>query len=229
MNGNSQHYRLGLGKILERWIVRILEVIFPVALGYRIIHNDWNNYCWDNNGTDIKVYRGCREILTIECKNWRLLANLRYGIDQAKTEVINRFSNTGGGIKLVIFSFLSVLYQPAIDAIKATHIHMVEIGKLVGKTDFKSKLFYQFKAKLEKVIKGLLADQNRQLSLLSYTSIPNRVIDSNNTDTITKKLHTGKEVIVRKPVIPINHPCQVGHPDHEKWLEHQYRLMSKAN
>lgn len=169
MRTYSQNDKLGLGKILERWIIRMLEIILPVALGYRIVHNDWNNYCWDNNGTDIKVYRGCREILTIECKNWRLLANLKYGIDQAKTEVIDRFSNTGGGIKLVIFSFLSVLYQPAIDAIKAAHIHMVEVGKLVGKADFRSKLFYQFKAKLEKIIKQLLADQNRQSSFSSYT------------------------------------------------------------
>lgn len=71
-------------------------------------------------------------------------------------------------------------------------------------------------------------NQHKQSSLSSYTSIPNAVTDSGITPPISEQLPADKEAMVRKPVIPINYPCQVGHPDHEKWLEREYDKMSNC-
>ena len=82
--------------------------------------------------------------------------NRPYGTETAETEIIDRFKNYAGGIKVLSISFLCLLTKKALELLEAHDIHVIEIGKLVGKNDFprkgkNNKTFYSLKSKLFKL------------------------------------------------------------------------------
>ena len=68
----------------------------------------------------------------------------------------------------------------------------------------------------------------RWINTNTNTIIPHIAVSSNSLTSSEKALLMELSVVV-KPLIPINHPCQVGHPDHEKWLDRQIARAERMN
>ena len=152
-----------LGIALERWLYAILRMLFPAKLGYRIICPDWNNYN-NHNGVDFRVFQRNKEILAVECKNWRKIGR-KYDSEIAQSEIVNRFQHVGTSLKLCVISFLDVLCSSGLSLIKANGITLIETNKVVGHRDYKSQLFYQIKSAIHKLVK-----QSARVSLCSIQS-----------------------------------------------------------
>lgn len=93
--------------------------------------------------------------MAIEVKNWRKF-DRPYGTEIVKTEILDRFKNFAGGLKVLIISFLCLFTKEALRLLEKHNIHVIEIGKLVGKKDFprkgkNNKTFYSLKSKLLKL------------------------------------------------------------------------------
>jgi hypothetical protein len=173
-----------LGIALERWILAILKVLFPSKLGYCILTPDYDNYN-NHNGVDFRVFIRNREILAVECKNWRKIGR-KYDSEIAQSEIVNRFNHVGTSLKLCVISFLDVLCGSGLSLIKANGITLIETNKVVGHRDYKSQLFYQIKLAIHKLVK-----QSARVSLCS-------TIQSN---TITSYC-SSSEYTNRKTTIP---------------------------
>lgn len=143
-----------IGQILEDFIKSILKKLCPEEKGFRFTFPDKKNYN-NHNGVDFRVFWHNREILAIECKNWRKLS-YKYGIDQARTEIIGRFHHIGTNNKLTVMSFSDVLTEPSINTIKNENIKILSLNKLVGGKDFKSDLYKQTLGKLSSFIKSAM-------------------------------------------------------------------------
>lgn len=148
--------KVGLGISLEKFIYSVLKSFKKPD--YDISHVDWKKY---NKGFGLDVWltnRKTKETIGIECKNWRLF-NKPYGTKTAKSEIISRFLDyeTEHGkllkLKILIISFKELLTKKAIKLLKLHNIHIVETNKLIGKKDFRTRLFYQLKAKIERLIR----------------------------------------------------------------------------
>ena len=133
--------------------------------------------------------------------------NRPYGTETARTEIIDRFKNYAGGLKVLIISFLCLLTKKALELLETHNIHIIEIEKLVGRKDFPLKgknneVFYQLKNKLQKLWLDYRHDQNQanpkgfgcvnQFKLDNYISV--------NTNT-QKKHDTGSKEQRIKQVI----------------------------
>lgn len=150
--------KIGLGIIGEKFVYAVLASIFKAKEDFRVKHVDWNNYSY-GHGQDLRVFKRNRQVLGIECKNWRKL-NRPYGTDIAEKEVIDRFANFAGGFKILVISFLYLLTRKARRFLKAHNIYAIEIGKLIGKNDFprkgkNNKAFYTFKSKFLRLWRSL--------------------------------------------------------------------------
>jgi hypothetical protein len=172
-----------LGIALEKWLYALLRVLFPVSLGFRITHPDWSNYN-NHHGVDFRVFERNKEILAIECKNWRDIGK-KYGTDVAQTEIIDRFRHIGTGLKVCIISFLDVLSKPAIQLVKSYNIRLIQIGKLVGHRDFKASLFHRVKSTINKLVKSQKSSSSNSIPLLASNPITNYTSTDNNVDTKT--------------------------------------------
>lgn len=147
----NQDYKIGLGKISEMLFYSLFCSLYPKNEGYSVKHVNWKKYNY-GHGVDLKVFEGCKQILGIECKNWRDL-DRPYGTDIAETEIIDRFKHHGSGLKLLIISFIDLLTKQALQLLKQHGIHIIEVGKLIGKKDFKTRLFYELASKIRQTIK----------------------------------------------------------------------------
>jgi hypothetical protein len=143
-----------LGQIPEDLIKSILKKVAPSEKGFRFTFPDKNNYN-NHNGVDFRVFWHNKEILAIECKNWRKLA-FKYGLDNARTEIINRFHHIGTNNKLLVISFSEQLTEPSIKAIRNEGIQILSLNKLVGGKDFRSDLYKQTLGKLSSFIKSAM-------------------------------------------------------------------------
>jgi hypothetical protein len=141
-----------LGIALEKWIFAILKNLFPASEGYRIMCPDWKNYN-NHHGVDFRVFQGKKEILALECKNWRKLRK-KYGLDIAQSEIIDRFHHVGTNNRLTVMSYSDVLTEPCLRAIRANGIKILNISKLIGYKDFKTSLFGELLRKIAALVKS---------------------------------------------------------------------------
>jgi len=112
-------------------------------------------------------------------------------------EIIDRFTNFAGGIKVLVITFLSLLTKKAIALLKSHNIHILETNKLIGSKDFprkgrNAKAFYQLKSKLAKLWFGAKFGHRGYVSykLDRYRSDTTHENTSHNTTTITIKHDT---------------------------------------
>lgn len=189
----SDKQRLGI--ILEKLINAIM-----VSLDYRTKHVDWDNYTSEmGNGQDIRVFNGNRQVCAVECKNWRKL-NKPYGTETVKTEIIERFVNFAGGIKILVISFLSLFTKEAIRLLKANNIHIVEIGKLIGSKDFRTQLFYQVKAKIRSLLESSTTSRF-VVNVVNNNPITNYVCTNNLNTSKTKEHDTEVNYQLAKDIV----------------------------
>jgi len=182
MNGN----KIALGIILEKWVFAVLKSLFKAREGFRVLHVNWQRYNY-GHGQDLRVFQRNRQILAIECKNWRML-NRPYGTDICETEIIDRFKNHAGGIKLLIITFADLLTKKARNLLKQHNVHIIETCKLIGKRDFPRKhhfveLFYQVKQQITHLLsrpKKVLFGSGLYQSKL-VTDVSNFVSDDTDT------------------------------------------------
>ena len=184
MNG-----RIGLGIIGEKFNNSVAKSIFKVKEGYRVRHVDWDNYSY-GHGLDLRVFKRNKQVMAIEVKNWRKM-NRPYGTDIARTEIIDRFKNCAGGIKVLIISFLCLLTKQALTLLEKHNIHIIETRKLIGKNDFpkkgrNNKVFYSLKSKLSKLWCDLKQARTKVCGCVNSKQVRLDKIDINDNTTNTK-------------------------------------------
>jgi len=204
--------KVGLGVIGEKFTNSVAKSIFKVKEGYRVIHVDWDNYSY-GHGLDLRVFKRNKQVLAIEVKNWREM-DRPYRTEAARTEIIDRFKNYAGGLKILIISFLSLLTKKALELLEAHKIHVIEIGKLVGRNHFprkgkNNKVFYQLKSKLQKLWLDHKFNQKQtspksfgcvnQFKLDNYMSTANTItLNKHDTDSKKRLVKTHQNSLVER-------------------------------
>lgn len=140
-----------LGQVQEDLVKSILRNLFPANEGFRITFPDKANYN-NHHGVDFKVFQRHKEVLALECKNWRKLG-YKYGTDTAQTEVIDRFNHVGTNLRITVLSFLEVFNNNALNQIRANGIKLIETQKLVGHKDFRTELYRTLLTAIQKLFK----------------------------------------------------------------------------
>jgi len=166
--------KIGLGIIGEKFTNSVAKSIFRAKDGYRVNHVDWDNYSY-GHGLDLRVFKQNKQVIAVEVKNWRQM-NRPYGAVYAEEQILDRFKNYAGGIKVLIISFLCLLTKKALELLEAHDIHVIEIGKLVGKNDFprkgkNNKTFYSLKSKLSKLWRDLKQARTKVVCSVSQSKL----------------------------------------------------------
>jgi len=206
MEANS---KIGLGVIGEKFTNSVAKSIFKVKDGYRVKHVDWGNYSY-GHGLDLRVFKRNKQVMAIEVKNWREM-NRPYGAETAKTEIIDRFQNYAGGLKVLIISLLCLLTKKALELLEAHNIHVIEIGKLIGKNDFprkgkNNKVFYSLRTRLSKLWLNLKRQARQsfvgggvsQSMLDSFTNDNNVHTNAHNNSNLKLKQHDKHDTATQK-------------------------------
>ena len=229
--------KIGLGIIGEKFTNSVAKSIFRAKDGYRVEHVDWDNYSY-GHGLDLRVFKRNKQVIAVEVKNWRQM-NRPYGAVYAEEQILDRFKNYAGGIKVLIISFLCLLTKKALELLEAHDIHVIEIGKLVGKNDFprkgkNNKTFYSLKSKLSKLWRDLKHAKvcscvsGKQLRIDTYDSADTYDLKGHNNsslkqhDTDSKKVTRNYAMNILKRALRIaelkrKHPMYRFIP--ESWLD----------
>jgi len=184
----SKAQRLGI--TLEKWLFAVLSMFYPKSRGYTVTHVDWNNYTKHmGRSVDLRLFLRSQLLAVFECKNWRLLPKHRYGLKDAKEQVLSRFHNCGTNIKIVTISFKEQLSRKALKFLEANKILILETGKIIGKKDFKSKLIYSFGKQIIQLISNFKSNQRAKQKPLFFNKLnslpltkPNIATKSNLTN-----------------------------------------------
>ncbi len=155
---DMEYNKIGLGIIGEKFSNAVVKSAFKLKNGYIIRHVDWDNYS-HGSGLDLRVFRKNKLILGIEVKNWRKY-DRTYGVETALDEIIDRFKTFTGEHKILIISLKSVLSKNAILLLKRHNIHILEVGKLMGRKLFPrrgktSTAYFSLKNRLLKLYREL--------------------------------------------------------------------------
>jgi len=211
--------KIGLGIIGEKFINSVAKSVFRAKERYRVKHVDWHNYSY-GHGLDLRVFEGNKQVLAVEVKNWREM-NRPYGTGIVETEIVDRFKNYAGGLKLQIISFLCLLTRKALRLLEAHNIQIIEIGELIGREDFPrkgkdNKVFYQLKSKLQRLWLDYKRDQKQasprflgcvsQFKLDSYLPTTNATtLNKHDTDSKKRLVRTHKNSLVDHVLNPARH------------------------
>jgi hypothetical protein len=117
-------------KIGEKVVTSATQINYKVKDGYKVKHNKFNSeyeYCC-GSGIDIKVIQGCKDYAEIEVKNWSPQKK-PYGTKTVINEVLPRFSHSGGGLMMLVITFLSLLTKAAIQLLEQAGITIIEVGE----------------------------------------------------------------------------------------------------
>jgi hypothetical protein len=176
-----------LGIVLEKWLYMVLSFFFPSSKGYKVQHNNWKNYTSSMGySTDIRLFLRNKLIAVFECKNWRLLPKHRYGLKDAKEQILTRFHNAGTNIKVLTISFKKQLSNRALSYLESNNIQILETGKLIGKKDFRSKLVYSLGKQIKQLISNFKLNQKtKQQPLFCFNNSLINSYNTTNTNTIT--------------------------------------------
>ena len=221
----SKAQRLGIP--LEKFIVMVLSIFFPKSKGYRIEHVDWEDYT--NNSApkkisvDVRLFLRNKLIAVFECKNWRLLPEHRYGLKDAKEQILTRFHNCGTNIKVLIISFKKQLSKKALRYLESNNIQVIETGKLIGKKDFRSKLIYSLGKQIKQLIRNFKPTVQPSAQLFS-----NQVLLTNsNTVNLSSDNRTSKnDYDIENTELTIDN---IKHPQHNEWLNSELERLEKAD
>jgi hypothetical protein len=179
-----------LGLINEKIFLSVLRLIFDEE-DYRIKSNDFKNYKDGiKKGVDFRIFERNKSLYDIEAKNWRDF-DRPYGIDIVKTEMLERFKTSCATFKILIISFMSLIPTEGLKLLNQHHIHVFEVGRLLGKKVFKNKFFYELKSKLTEFLYTIKQQAktrtdffgvNSGLSVVKLTSYcnTNSVVTDNN-------------------------------------------------
>jgi len=146
-------------------------------LGLTLVWSGQNAYKKATNeekhDVDFKVYYGDKLLKVFESKNWRTIYNRKYDKEIAQDEVISRIENYPLCDTGLIISDFNVFSQPAQELItkQGNYNNVIETEKLLGKHDFKGKIYHKLyklfyddlKASLEK-LQNYLAHIQQQLT-----------------------------------------------------------------
>lgn len=193
--------KIGLGKIAEQFVYSALRIAFKDPK-VSILHNDWKFYTDSvGKGVDFTIIGRNGVIAEIEVKNWRWQSNWHlYGKEIVEREILSRFSNKAKR-KILVLSFKYIFTDRALKLLEANNIEIIEVGKLIGRKDFKSKLFYELKAKLKAVLRKkpkkpknpparqlLFNTASSVVDVASSVKVASVDVASSNSTSIDKKL-----------------------------------------
>jgi hypothetical protein len=191
---------LRTGKQGEQITVSALKTKYKTKDGFRVTHNQFGSqYEYScGQGVDVKVYDGCKEIAELEVKN---LAEQKkpYGTDFVRKKVLPRFSHSGGGLKLFVITFLSLLTHLAVQLLEQEGITIIEVGERLTSEFYRDlKKLYVLGNRIHKAITNFWHGKSKPKSradffavvkpLSNYSPIPTpntTPINSNNLTNIT--------------------------------------------
>lgn len=142
------------GKTGEKVVTNSLRTKYKTKDGFEVKHNKFNNeYEYScGKGIDIKLFEGCKEKAQIEVKNWSRQPK-PYGLDSVQQDILPRFSHNGGGIKLLIITFISLLTKLAVQLIEQEGIQIIEVGERLTTEFYRDlKKLYVLGSKIHKTI-----------------------------------------------------------------------------
>lgn len=198
--GSELSNKVGLGIIGEKFDVAVVKTLFHKKF-YRIHHNNWESHNLSIGlGADILIYgkKETKPKIAIECKNWRKLGR-PYGYETVQSQIMHRFRNLPSDcLKILIISFISLLTKSMHEYLSNHNILLIERGKLVGKRDFRSQVFYQLRRKLNAVIgvdKSVLIASNSLIATTKVVAItPNHNTKCYNNSLKTRYEHSTKAI-----------------------------------
>jgi hypothetical protein len=208
---------------LEKPVSWFLEQ--KMKFGERVDHNRFDDsYPLDNHNVVDIVVKGKA---LIECTNPKETTWMTDEIMGKKLDYFHRTDPQHWLIWFLVVSFAN-FSQAIMDRIKRLKIHIVILGFHSDKNNFWKVIQTLFHSTIYRLLSSKPKPQPPTSIPVSIHQTRLSVIDYAASSQETNNLHQHRGQVVR-PVIPITHPCQVGHPDHERWLEHQYELMEKAS
>ena len=176
-------------KIGEKVVTSATQINYKVKDGYKVKHNKFNSeyeYCC-GSGIDIKVIQGCKDYAEIEVKNWSPQKK-PYGTKTVINEVLPRFSHSGGGLMMLVITFLSLLTKAAIQLLEQAGIVIIEVGEKLTSEFYRDlKKLYVLGNQIKKAITKFWTrkaqpkasqppfSHNTKQTQLDVTSIPNTV------------------------------------------------------
>lgn len=227
-DGKFTHENLYNGMVGEKVTNSAMRKAFP---DWTVKHNPFGNQyryaC--AHGVDLTLTKDGYLPIYGEVKNLKQQSK-PYGTDFVNRHVIPRFEGLYG-LKILFITFLSLLTRDAQYLLKRKGIIPFEVGERLT-TQFFTE--YPKLIKLAQLIKSTIKPTPRFVQS-SYPALTNYLLPllspqplavaNQANEELNKQHDTVKEdkelSTVVKPRIVINHPCQIGHPDHEAWLDRQ--------
>jgi hypothetical protein len=114
----------------EQVTVSATKTKYNAKEGYRVVHNPFGSQyeyaC--GSGVDIRIFQAQKELAQIEVKNLTQQQK-PYGTDFVRKKVLPRFSHSGGGLKLFVITFLSLLTKLAVQLLEQEGVTIIEVGE----------------------------------------------------------------------------------------------------
>lgn len=140
---HSPNRKITLGINGERFTVDVFErLIGKTRLKkgwYKINHHRWDSHYNYGTGVDVQIEKDDKPFVDVEVKNWKNQPRT-YGVETARSEIINRFIWSNAPIKICFISFLSLLSQKAQQLIRNWGIYLIPIGNWIVKATWKTAL-----------------------------------------------------------------------------------------
>lgn len=216
----------------EKVVTDSLRTKFKAKDGYMLKHNPFGKqYEYSCGiGVDVKVYDGCKELAQIEVKNLSQQQK-PYGTDFVRKKVLPRFSHNGGGLKLFVITFLSLLTKLAVQLLEQEGITIIEVGERLTSEFYRDlKKLYVLGNTIHKTITSFWQRKVQPKSRPFFgvvnaldhyvvpVNAPNIPINSNNLTNITTNTHdtvtNNYNQIMRETV----------ENSHKLWLKERERL-----
>ena len=171
----------------EKVVTDSLRTKFKAKDGYVLKHNIFGKqYEYSCGiGVDVKVYDGCKELAQIEVKNLAQQTK-PYGTDFVRKKVLPRFSHSGGGLKLFVITFLSLLTKLAVQLLEQEGITIIEVGERLTSEFYQNlKKLYVLGNTIHKAITNFWKGKNepkKSTPLFSHNKL--QLLDNTYTSTV---------------------------------------------
>jgi hypothetical protein len=183
VNNKFTHENLYTGKTGERVISSAVATQYKAKDGFTVRHNNFNSeYEFScSSGLDVKLFEGCRELASFEVKNWQKQPK-PYGTETTKEQILSRFDHCGGGIKILIITFMSLLTKEGIRLIEQAGILIFEIGELLTTAFYQDlKKLYSLGNRLKKAIQNFWQGKQCRPTFLVQQQIDSQITVKDST------------------------------------------------
>lgn len=175
------------GKIGEKVTVSAVQISYKTKDGFKVKHNpfgsEYQYAC--SSGIDIKVTQGCKDYAEIEVKNLSPQPK-PYGTDFVREKILPRFAHSGGGLKLLVITFLCLLTNLAVKLLEQQGIVIIEVGEKLTNEFYRNlKKLYTLGNRIHKAITNFWKQKVQPKTSQPLFSTNQLQLDSINTSIST--------------------------------------------